>query len=97
MRGDLPGTRSNVNDVGFCVKSLTVSVHELTVGWASKQFLSHPCRYFARGGASTKEIPSASQSVVAYSIPPGEVSAPSSKIGLRLRRSVSNPFTENTT
>ena len=35
--------------------------------------------------------------VIAFSIPPVEVGAPSSKIGLGSGRSVSDPFTENTT
>lgn len=90
MSGDDPGTRSKVKDVGLPLISCTVSVHEHTINLASLQSGPHP------GGSRLILMPRTSHSIVAFSIPPVEVGAPSSRMILGSGRSSSDPFIENT-
>ena len=50
----------------------------------------------SRGGSNLNGIPSISHKVAALSIPPVEVGAPSSKMGLGSVWSVTDPFIKNT-
>lgn len=95
IKGEDPSTRSNRNDVGLLFLSMMESVHAHIADFGSRPSFPHPCEFFL-GGSKCSDSPRISQRYMASSIPPQEISAPSSRMGLGSARSSASPFTENT-